>query len=582
VDAAQLADCGYVRVAFSRTGICRSLKRGYKQVIDGLPSEMTTESLLYALEPLSQSFVAIALNRARESAPPGFQGNIELAKDGFSVFSQPNLALADACNKLHHKLLLHLDEVSEFMVPSSFHRKKLFELVQSDEYSSYCLISLQIAIFEALSRCPQYLRVLFTGTTSAEANLIRSAAPGLKIAAVDAPEASTPDFVAHVVNYFLDLSHLSPEFVNGVYTELAGCKRSVQWFLFHIDSKCKLILGDHLNEEYLGKAVDYAREQFLAQAAGKLLRPQIVANDALLAFAYHQQYGGSVVKEKGQIVGISFPQDRIPKEWLLWNASGAVHLQLTFTFGILHWPYPFIVAFLQRNAEIVASANTELLRSFLLCCVAQSETSMPGFGFQFAVARELTNQSPLRSRILAKFGVTLQATEVGSAVHLFTESKDLPQAANLLNVFMVVDDHSNVESRSVDIAFPVNQVQEDNELVRKRMMLKVSRKQDRKSLQKDCCVFFDKCSKSGEFDDDLFVFLSYFPVMELENSEEKNKLQDFLQKPNFVIVEGEDAFTNCSLPFDKLSTSAPVRDVFSFRKSLLSQQSFGDDEGKKQ
>jgi hypothetical protein len=479
-----------------------------------------------------------------------------------------NPDIESACTELTRvvgdkKIVLHLDEIGSFAVSTGFTREAPSTELGKIEFQNYQLISLTQAVFIALSHC-RALRVIFSGTSHAEGHILRFDT-NLKSASILPLSESDPAFVEKVVSYFLDLSHLDATFVDRIWKELAGCRRSVQWFLQYFDSQLADVPGKDLTAKHIEAAIDHSLQQFLKQASANLISSADVANEALLAFAFYESFDGKLVIDDGTVVGIDFPAAHIPDAWLKWGASGA--LRLTSNSGgqrvTISWPYHFMVVFLQSNAKIVSSSSTDVLRSFLMACVAQPDT-MPGLAFQFAVAQELTDsRSPFSERVRKLFP-KCDSKAILPPVKLFTLPADLPSASHMDNVFMVVDRHS-ATTRYVDVAFPVffkkSQV---------KVLMEIKRVADESACRAACVQFFQKCCASGD-GDSLFLFVSYHEMdwKNVRAGTNVSKIRDFLKDSRFQILHGPSSFSGCGFPFDKLRPPSSVEDVRAFREQML-------------
>ena len=337
----------------------------------------------------------------------------ELRKNGFHLKADYTQALTDACNTLRmtcesrsSKLVLHLDELNLFAVHKDFKRHKNQEAVTRVDWPAYRLISLSDAIYSGLEGSPG-LRVVFSGTSHAAGHLLRFATE-LKPAKIPPLRETSVEFVGRVLHHFLVLDHLEPIYVQNLYAQLAGCARSLEWFLHYLASHFGAVSASQLKEADYDLALIHARESFAGQCSNNLIPhgedSKHVANDALLAFTFFRLYGGT----RDAAERITFQAADVPLEWKGWSAAGAIHL-LELPDGALQLqtPFPFLRNFLFENARLVQSHDERQLNSFMLSCVAQPDT-FPGVAFQFAVALELQNtESPLHFSRLSAMPFTL-------------------------------------------------------------------------------------------------------------------------------------------------------------------------------
>jgi hypothetical protein len=345
----------------------------------------------------------------------------------------------------------------------------------------------------------------------------------------------------------------------------------VQWFLNHLAVHCSHV--SPLTSAHYTAALDDACERFKAQTSDALkTHSGHVANDAMLAFAFYAQYGGTLEDEKqddgndgtrGQ--SIRFPVTNLPHDWDMWASSGALHLTPSHDGKTvrLSWPHPFMVEFLLSNAEVVSAADHHQLRSFLAACVAQPDT-MPGVAFQFACAYEVaSDDSPLLRRIIALFdNYTLKPKPCLPPVHLFTLFEDLPSVLN--HVFMVADKYSDGKSRYVDIVRAVVRNGDSQVSIR----IEAKRKKKSADLRAEAVAFFQKCEEAPG--DHLNLFLSYYE-MEMPSRQSKNikYLNAITKNPHFRILSGPTWFEDCAFPFDSLGPPQSPADVRAFQQKMF-------------
>jgi hypothetical protein len=495
----------------------------------------------------------------------------ELRKNGFHLEVNYTQALADSCDTLRKtcesrssKLVLHLDELNSFAVHKDFKRQKGHEAVTRADWPGYRLISLSDAIYSGLGGSQQ-LRVVFSGTSHAAGHLLRFATE-LKLAKIPPLRETSVEFVRHVLRHFLDVDHLEPEYVQDLYAQLAGCARSLEWFLQYLAVNFGAIAASDLHQFEYDQALMHARQSFAGQCSNNLIThgedSKHVANDALLAFAFFEHYGGT----RDDTERITFQAENIPLEWKSWSAAGAIHL-LELPDGALQLqsPFPFLRHFLFQNANLVQSYDKRQLQSFMLSCVAQPDT-FPGVAFQFAVALELQDtESPLLATICKAFPpLQLAPSPRVPPVHLFTLFSEVPHPHS--HVYMVVDKHSN-GARYVDVA---SQVEEGTDARQATpIKLEIKRVKDDAKLRSACLDFFKKCEESTD-DHALNLFLSYYPMrLDIRKGSVIREIDKFLERPRYAVLHGNEHFRDCQLPFEEMTPPSAARDVVAFRQTVL-------------
>ena len=75
--------------------------------------------------------------------------------------------------------------------------------------------------------------MVFSGTSHAAGHLLRFTTE-LKLAKIPPLRETSVEFVGHVLHHFLVLDHLEPIYVQNLYAQLAGCARSLEWFLHYL------------------------------------------------------------------------------------------------------------------------------------------------------------------------------------------------------------------------------------------------------------------------------------------------------------------------------------------------------------
>jgi hypothetical protein len=369
---------------------------------------------------------------------------------------------------------------------------------------------------------------------------------------------TSADFVGHVLRHFLVLDHLEPSYVQNLCAQLAGCARSLEWFLHYVATNFGAIAAFDLHQADFDLALIHARKSFVGQCSTNLIPhgedPKHVANDALLAFAFYGLYGGT----RDDAERITFQATDVPLDWKNWSAAGAIHLmELPDGALQLQTPFPFLRDFLFENAKLVQSHDERQLHSFMLSCVAQPDT-FPGVAFQFAVALELQNfESPLLAKICGAFrSLDLAPSPRLPPVHLFTLFDEVPHPHS--HVYMVVDKHVNNGKRYVDVTLEVNEGK--NSLQATPLKLEIKRVVDVTKLRRACLDFFRNCEASKD-DRALNLFLSYHP-MGLEKMREGKLVKEiriFPQKPRYAVLDDNELFHACRLPFAEM-TSSPARE----------------------
>jgi hypothetical protein len=497
----------------------------------------------------------------------------ELRKNGFHLEANYTQALTDASNTLRKtcesrssKLVLHLDELNLFAVHKDFKRQHDQGSVSRDDWPGYRLISLSDAIYSGLGGSPQ-LRVVFSGTSHAAGHLLRFATE-LKPAKIPPLRETSVEFVDHVLRHFLVLDHLDPDYVQNLCAQLAGCARSLEWFLHYLALEFGAIAASDLRPADYDLALIHARKSFAGQCSNNLIPhkedSKHVANDALLAFAFFGLYGGTRDDDER----ITFQAADVPLEWNNWSAAGAIHL-LELPDGALQLqtPFPFLRDFLFENAKLVQSHDQQQLHSFMLACVAQPDT-FPGVAFQFAVALELqSTESPLLVAICKAFHpLQLAPSPRLPPVHLFTLFDEIPHPHS--HVYMVVDKHTD-GARYVDVASQVDEGSDTHQATPLKMEIK--RVVDDAKLRSACLDFFKKCEESKD-DHALNLFLSYHPMRldGIRSGSVVKEIKRFLQKPRYAVLHGNELFRDCHLPFAKMTPPSAARDVVAFRRTVLS------------
>ncbi len=108
-----------------------------------------------------------------------------------------------------------------------------------------------------------------------------------------------------------------------------------------------------------------------------------------------------------------------------------------------------------------------------------------------------------------------------------------------------------------------------NSLQATPLKLEIKRVVDVTKLRRACLDFFRNCEASKD-DRALNLFLSYHP-MGLEKMREGKvvtEIRIFLQKPRYAVLDGNELFHACRLPFAEM-TPSPARDVMAFRQTVL-------------
>ncbi len=499
----------------------------------------------------------------------------DLVKNGLALAENPNEAVVTSSNKVRNifrdtVLVLHLDELNIFAVRKEFTRAAESEHVPRDSWNDYRLISLGDAFHVALSANRQ-VRVVFSGTSHAAGHILRFPTE-LKMANIPPLSETDPRFVEGVLKYFLDTSIVDDEYFTFLCKELSGCARSVQWFLQHISVNRRSVQGCDLSRKDFDGALQHARDSFFSQCTDNLLphgtEASHVANDALLAFAFCEQYGGQRDDH-----GITFHAGKVPLEWKNWSEAGAIHLlQLPGGSGLrLQHPYPFLRDFLFTNANLVHSHDKEQFRDFMNSCLAQPDT-FPGVVFQFAVALELKNSKSALWAFICKAFPSLSLTPLNylPPVQLFTLFNEVSLATNREHIYMVVDKNSD-GARYVDVCCNVIEYLPDGASRQVAIKIEVKRVQNDAVLRKKALDYFEKC-KGAQDDTAVNLFLSYYPTRtHADNMREGNvvkSLREICQQPRFAILEGPQCFAGCDLPFAAMTPSS-AKDVGAFRRAIM-------------
>lgn len=581
----------YMNVTVSRTQLVQSLIRAFDTYLASVrDTDIKAGDLLRVLDTMSNSFMAILLPMITGRIQESRSLNLGcLSANGFSTLLDYGDALKEACRQFeasidafswdvapdHRRVVLHFDEMQALAVHREFVRAAdSEEYVLVSERAPYRLISLSNALFSALTSCSR-LRVVLSGTSQLVGHVLRVGS-ALKLARIAPLQASDSSFVERVLAFFLDLQHVSPSDLALLYDKLAGCRRSIQWFLESIQRQFHTLQPVAITVALIDQALSYAFEEFKAQTRSNLLasaEPSQVTNAVLLAFTFYEAYGGTLLDD-GQ--SISFPSQAIPQLWHAWSNCGALQMYMSSSQDIVtvRAPYYFMRQYLLQCVTIVTASDKTCLQAFVDACVAQPQT-MPGLAFQMAVAIELLEaQSALRTRIINVFETYgLSSPPPIPPVQLFSVLSDLePSAFNTPHVWMVSDRRSE-SRRYVDVMCCLENdgKDSDGEAVKFVARMEVKRVTCVDKLTHACVAFFDQCAAAPAIPGVHFlnVFVSYEDMKLDRSGSNLSRIRQYLGKPDYRVLCGHDVFDGCSFPFHRLKPSQQVSDARAFHDSIM-------------
>jgi hypothetical protein len=255
------------------------------------------------------------------------------------------------------RFVLWLDDLQKLAVSDEFVRRRgsIDGKVPFAQWSDYRLLALSQMLLRAADANPA-LRVVFSGTSDLERNklVLDSAWKTLSLS----PARSDTVFVRELLAKVLALDHIPAAAQDRTCAQLAGCKRSVQFFLEAItvpifqgstaltayfclavvQARCFGVPAKEVTADDWAVGVEAARASFFSMMKGNLkvavpgLSLRRTTTEALLALVFFSSFGGRLVLSSAG-PALKFSSDKIPVMWHNMARAGLLDLSASHSAG---------------------------------------------------------------------------------------------------------------------------------------------------------------------------------------------------------------------------------------------------------